>query len=909
MKRLFGIFTTLSMLYFGATASAQQCSRESLSAKYWQYRETFNDHFIMIDRREEGCVGNGIFREDGIHPANNTVQQHCGLSFLNGYSLPATSINQLPNGGHQGLGMIDRNTTGSAFYDGACADGGPSIGTSWEDNATHNYLEMGEETPHQMQWYWTMLATEYALLRQNGQWEEAGRTLEELYLGLQAYRRLDMLANCMAQERYEEVTNDFEVEYCDDNHCLCGDKYLDVPGAFNTNFKTDTQDNCPFTADLSGYTGFALREDATQELEALHDDSEDHWNIDLVSGDYAMSSMPPCTTATSQACYNVKGKNFLSSDQMYALMQGLVMIKKYIPADAVITNCDGTVENILDIAQNIGKGLVDVAKNETRRINWPASRDCCDAEVHMSEAAGGYLNFNYAGLEIMYNYLSDDDDRKIGLLDGYLFNQMGATLLPLQHREGKFYLEAMAFGVDIAQWPNTFNTPIPLSPLSSFARRQLIIEGMSNQRVEIYLLINNLLFPAPPNLSVDKSWFEALLCTAPCGGPCQKPADYDQTSADGLNIPPPAGPVVWPQFDCPNTPHWTGQRWEGLGGDLDWDNIHEARQFNGLDFMALYNIYLLSFPEEHTEEYYNPDRPQEIPYGHLFGHDRINGPTTLCPGTMGSYSIVPLNAGSGIENISWTTTNNLQAMTPNANPTDIRAISAQTPSWIMAEFDEVRTVAQYHNGEETTGTVEDVCPVSYKKIILTETPDYDIGTYIIPCNGDFQAYAVDAEYHPDVTYTWGAANPAAGMSITGQDNLIDFVSIVPAEEGVQVQIILTLIASTDCGQRTITQTVNFETCDNGGMYERQILISPNPAQNQVTVSIVENQSQPFVSNDPNGVRLRVYPSNGGAATLMDSYLTANGQQFNVGTLPNGLYQMIATANDLTPVSANFAIVR
>jgi hypothetical protein len=147
------------------------------------------------------------------------------------------------------------------------------------------------------------------------------------------------------------------------------------------------------------------------------------------------------------------------------------------------------------------------------------------------------------------------------------------------------------------------------------------------------------------------------------------------------------------------------------------------------------------------------------------------------------------------------------------------------------------------------------------------------------------------------------------MSITGQDNLIDFVSIVPAEEGVQVQIILTLIASTDCGQRTITQTVNFETCDNGGMYERQILISPNPAQNQVTVSIVENQSQPFVSNDPNGVRLRVYPSNGGAATLMDSYLTANGQQFNVGTLPNGLYQMIATANDLTPVSANFAIVR
>ena len=35
---------------------AQNCSNEALTAKYWQYRETFNKHFIMNDRKPEGCI-------------------------------------------------------------------------------------------------------------------------------------------------------------------------------------------------------------------------------------------------------------------------------------------------------------------------------------------------------------------------------------------------------------------------------------------------------------------------------------------------------------------------------------------------------------------------------------------------------------------------------------------------------------------------------------------------------------------------------------------------------------------------------------------------------------------------------------------------------------------------------------
>jgi hypothetical protein len=622
---LFLILSVFLPLYL----QAQQCSHEALTAKYWQYRDNLNKHFVLTDRRPEGCVGDGIHFIEGVHSFGETSTEHCGQRFLSGYSLPATSINQTPSGAVSGMG--DRNDelyddgSPNPFHDPTCADAGPSSGTNWNDDEIHNYLEMGEETPHQMQWYWTTLATEYALLIKNGQMEEAQRTLEELYLGLQAYRRMDMLANCMAEERYVEITADFEVEDCyrninggpfggqhDRGDCLCGSKYVDAPGAYNENFKTFTLDNCAFQADLSGYTGFSLREDGTQALEALNDLSEDKWNIDVVGGDYAMSSRPPCTQAISQACYNVKGKNFLSHDQMYAIMSGLVMIKKYIPASATITTCDGTTENVLSIAQNIGKGLVDVANNDTRRINWPGAEDCCDKQVHISAAAGGYLNFTYAGLQMMYNYLSDDDDRKIKKWDLLLFHEMGGATLSIPgitgnnpNIEGKFFLEGVTFGMDIMDISNVFfPNPIPYMPLPLIPvtpPRSKVISALDGLNSEIYGLINNLLFPGGQNVPVDKASFESMLCSAPCGGPCQKPDGYDEKRETEANLIPPFGPKIWPEFACPNTPEWTGQRWEGLGGDLDWDKIYEARQFNGLDFMALYNIYMLSFPEEQTD--------------------------------------------------------------------------------------------------------------------------------------------------------------------------------------------------------------------------------------------------------------------------------------------------------------------
>lgn len=920
------ILLMLQWLVFASEVNAQ-CSRDALAAKYWQYRENFNKHFILTDRRDGDCVGDGIHYESGVHPASvdSTTLEHCGHRFLNGYSLPATSINLEPNGGGEGMG--DRNKSNSIFFDPDCNISGPSPGHSYQDFATHNYLEMSEETPHQMQWYWTMLATEYNLLSQSGQFEEAERTLEELYLGLQAYRRLDMLANCMAEERYQEITDDFEVEKsCNGYDCLCSAEYFSEPGAHNMTFIAPTMDNCPFQADLSGYTGFSLREDATQVLELLHDDSEDKWNIDLVGGDHAMSQRPPCTKPISQACYNVKGKNFLSSDQMFALMEGLVMIKKYIPANATITRCDGVEENILDIAQNIGKGLVDIAHNDHRTINWPGSEECCWGPVRITPVAGGNLAWNYGGLVMMYNYLSDDDDRKIKKTDAFKFNQLGnlfftsaVALNPPWQREGKFYLEGISFGMDIMNLPSIgsvfHNYSSGLQGLlltGNHVPSEVIIPNLSVQNVEILGLINNLLFPEGDNVPVNKQFFLDMLCSAPCSGPCRKAATYESDKAAGLLVPDSlGGPVIYPEFECPNTPHWTGQRWEGEGDDLDWPNIWQSRQFNGLDFMALYNIFLLHYPEEQPIYYYNPSRPEAQYGGYLPGEDKISGPITLCPGESGEYT---LNYPTPNPSVIWEASHQLTLSGLSNDTINATMNSSGGYAYIGASIMEPQLNGQFINGVFSGASIPVIatCELHYRKPIINEIPQYELVTEIDFCQWTYKAFAQGPEYVRETSLSWVATDSNTGLTITGDGTSFDFASIIPQTPNLFGVVSLRLTVENNCGTEVFTLESPYFVCPNGptggNTQGRQILVSPNPTNNQISIRIVQNQTQDFYTTDPNGIRIRIYPGNGNLTTLLDAQLYNNGQIFNVANLPNGNYHIRATASDLTPIQTNLIII-
>lgn len=422
----------------------------------------------MIDRDSSGCIGDGITTND------TSVTPRCGIRFLNGRSLPATSISMSSDGG---FGMGIRNYVPqpgeppNPWYDPNCANHSDSTisGTSYlgnpVGNSKHNSLELGSETPHQMGWYWITLASEYALLQQNGQEEEAQRTLEELFLALQAYRRLDMMANCLADERYDEITADFEVENCSvgfapphTGDCLCGSKY--TSGSLHDpapdDLDTPCVDSCDFAPNLSGYSGFFVREDAVQDLEALHDPSEDKWNIDLVGSSFAMSQNPPCSTTFSQACFLAGQQDFISQDQLITLMMGLTFVKRYIPENAVVSTCDGNAFNVLDIAKDISRGLASVASNNERRINWPGADKCCWKEAHISAEQGGNMTATYAGVLQMNNYICgcDDEIYKIKKRDKLLWNAYG-DLAIATNQDAIFFLEGTAFGQDIGNMSNS----------------------------------------------------------------------------------------------------------------------------------------------------------------------------------------------------------------------------------------------------------------------------------------------------------------------------------------------------------------------------------------------------------------------------------------------------------------------
>jgi len=92
---------------------AQSCSKESITAKYWQYRDNLK-HFVAVDRAPSGCIHDGI-GQDNSDPC---------ICKKAGYGLPATSINIEPNGRN---GMVDRVSGDPNWYDENCADDFPMI--------------------------------------------------------------------------------------------------------------------------------------------------------------------------------------------------------------------------------------------------------------------------------------------------------------------------------------------------------------------------------------------------------------------------------------------------------------------------------------------------------------------------------------------------------------------------------------------------------------------------------------------------------------------------------------------------------------------------------------------------------------------------------------------------------------
>ncbi|MCC6281898.1 MAG: T9SS type A sorting domain-containing protein [Saprospiraceae bacterium] len=873
--------------------NAQNCSVDAITAKYWQYRQNLNKHFVLNDIDSSGCIGDGI----GL----SSTPEDCTFS-KSGYGLPATSIIISYDGGS---GMFDRNgDTSSVWYDAGCAEAGPDSGTHHSSipNRKFNHLEYGSETPHQMGYYWGTLATEYALLTQNHQYEAAQKTLDELFLGLQAYRRLDMQANCQVKKRYDEIKAGFEVGnecistypwniFEPERSCLCIGKY--VAGTNHPTFSTPCSAGCSYTADLSGYSGFFLREDAVQEQELLHDPTEERWNIDLVSSAFAMSVAPPCTTSFSQPCYLVKWQNFMSQDGVIGLMIGLTLIKKFIPASAMVTTCDSTVYYPLEMAIDISSAIVDRVDRAYRNwILWPESGNCCERKVYLTESEGGSMKFTIHGLKKAANYM--DGGSRHSNSDEYLHWQYLTAQAGFSESDnGKFWLRLMALGWDVGDKG---------SVVQNIFKNKSEIHG-----TEILGMINNILYPGGGDVKVDRDFFEAMLCSAPCSGPCVKQPNY------GTN-------GVLPEFPCSNTPDWRGQRWES--GSVNPELV-KNRLYNGLDYMLLYNIYMLHFPVQQAAPYQNPDYATHPNANSFFGDDHILGSSTLCKGSTGYYEIDPVydviapsTTATVLTDIKWSSTSSLLLESEQMVGTDVTMEGDDNPSYLEVSFTQQRDINLFNsNGTPVIANyVEQIPPQSQtpdigchftfrKQITNASELNVNFSVRYSECSGTVYAVTDNLELE-GLEYNWNVVNM--------ETNAVTFY------QGPQISIPVSS-ASGASGTLFIQLTIENELCpDEDGItqfnifswdcnaYGYKLAIQPNPADNEIAITITKDGEIENI-NEEKG--LIINRTNGNMSPIVSTLYT-NGQSINVSNLPNGTYSIeVLDEKYEKPLSATFIINR
>jgi len=910
--RLFHL--SIFLFVFSVNAQSQSCSRESIQSKYWQYRENFNKHFIAIDRDPSGCIN------DGIGQDSNTP---CDCS-VSGLSLPGTSINIEPFGSDA---MKDRwsETEAPLFNNRDCfdnQDGGDTHDASWDASKPqkHNYLDMGSETPHQLGFYYIMLATEYELLGRSGQTAEQQRVLEELFLALQAYRRLDIRANCIARERYQEITDDYEVEDCSifmgpTKDCLCGPKYTAGKEA-GKHFDNPCDDHCDYEPNTTGYSGFFIREDATQALEnILHDDSEDRWNIDAIGSAYSASLKPPCRDGIdpatghdysfSQACYLVRHQHFMSQDQAIPILLGLAFVKRFIPEQASITTCEGEVFRPLDIAKNIAGGIVDRINDAYRqRIVWPKSKDCCERESWFPEHAGGAARSISYGLNEMGEYI-DGKKRNTGFFQKTAYAGFLKSIKAAPEGNGGFFLKIKAVTGQLSTPPPTWwlfpSAYIPFSNLGIFdnATNPTLVGISDRLDRPIYPMMYNVLHPGEAGMNISRQELENMLCSAPCGNPCIKQDDFDTAFPNG------------PEFDCSNTPNWLGQRWEGSGTkELTWKDGN--RVFNGLDFMTLYNMYLLQYPSEAPMDYYNPQRAQNA----YAGTQYISGPSALCPVNTAHYEmqllyppVDPENPGASILDISWFTSSNLEILSEVGNGADIRANTAASGSYVEAVSVQQRKLVQWggfltrkQNGKvddvdtyQTEGRVTETCDISYRKPIYTEG-GVEVDIVLEPCFPLCRATA-DSPVLYEQELTWQVG------WLSSQDYYIDFCEVINPNVSGSVTINLQ-VESPACGTYNMTFTEYYDACPyptiNG------IRVQPNPTSGSAFIFIDRQEGEYVVP--ASGVDVMIVPA-AGNLTPVNMRIYSNGEQVTLNTLPEGYYLIRATADNLLPVTGSFTISR
>lgn len=560
----------------------------------------------------------------------------------------------------------------------------------------------------------------------------------------------------------------------------------------------------------------------------------------------------------------------MSQDGIFSILMGLAMIKRFIPANANVTTCEGAVFYPLQMAIDIAGAITDRVDNTYHdRIMWPGSDECCDKTVYLSNREGGRLLWAIHGVKKAYSYI-DGAERHSRTSEYFHWSLLKTQTSTIDNTNEVFWLRLKTIGWDMGD-----------DEKRSLYESTCITEGM-----EILPLMNNILHPDSDgsDIGINKEQFKAMLCAAPCGGPCKKKQDYSNDNPE------------WPTFECGNNPGWPGQCWER--GRKATDASDANRQFNGLDFMILYNLYLLYFPEERTA-YFHPDRPQgNISVG-------ITGPDVLCDENMGHYTLLSPQPDA-IQNLLWTTSSNLAIVGQPVLEADIKAgAPIYTPSFIRASFTEKSAIPQYFDGDiQGTTTVADFCEMTYYKPIISLVPGYSTTTQLNHCQGIYDFHAVSTS--PDLAgtvYAWKieihpVTGPVTSEVLEGKDPHINQWQWLPEKSG---YLIIKLKITTPCGETEASAFGVTYDCGPGG----QLIVAPNPATNSDQVTVRISQEKDYLMN-AKGVEVRFLRTGTGSVQKIER-ISQNGQSVSIAHFPPGNYTVQVVLEDRTVLTTTLVV--
>jgi hypothetical protein len=437
---------------------------------------------------------------------------------------------------------------------------------------------------HELRWadgmimmgqYLGMLATEYHLLASSGQ--STVQTKKELYYALLAINRADLAAEDYIHQQEPSPTT------CTPslNGFFLRD---DVPSTF-------VQDNFDH---FNQYKTSHPHIDYTDE----YDYDGDHTEIAYISHTHSDYS-------NSLASGNNNFFAEMSLDQAVSLFVGLRLIREFVDGSATYT--DPSTSSVLSF-QDGETSLFTEAKNISERIGlwlmdhgFLVKRPCTNDNVHIGCCGGVFWNWaiaNVAGEDSQnpllqaYGFPANVAPYEVWVQDACDVHAWdpGVNADPGSFYVGKFMvLELMAAGAEI--YPFTSGNQYDCFNARTYLA--LNCDDPMPYKTEWMVLLNSIIKGYTPNSDLWPQRFQDYINSAPCTGP------FIGTVSD---------------YSYPNNPEWnwstTSLLYRPEHRQYYWEAnpSTEYAEFNGIDYMLLYNLYRIgagmnSYPV--AASYYN----------------------------------------------------------------------------------------------------------------------------------------------------------------------------------------------------------------------------------------------------------------------------------------------------------------